>query len=121
MIKKITFIASLAILSLTSCASFNAPTINNNNQSTQVVLSKNNFKVIDSVTGESETTYILGIGGISKKSLVAEARKNMIEKANLIGSAKAIINEKIEVKSSVFPFVGKVQVMVSAEVIEFTN
>lgn len=45
----------------------------------------------------------------------------MVEKANLIGSTKAIINEKNEVKRSVFSFVRKVQVMVSNEVIEFTN
>jgi len=45
----------------------------------------------------------------------------MIEKRNLIGGAKVVINEKIEAKSFIFPFVGKVQVIVTAEFIEFTN
>ncbi len=92
---------------LTSCAGHYGLTSNVNNHSTEVVLSKKNFKVIKSVSGEASVMYVLGIGGLSKKALIAEARAEMLKSAELEGSAKAIINETVEIKGSSFPFVGK--------------
>ena len=120
--KKLTAIVAISLIALTtSCANHNGLTHNLNSQNTEVVLSQNNFKVVGSVSGEAEVTYILGIGGLAKNTLVSEARKAMVEKANLNGSAKAIINEKVEIKKSALPFLGKVKATVSAEVIEFTK
>ncbi|WP_019037449.1 DUF6567 family protein [Psychroflexus tropicus] len=122
MIKKFTIIAGLvSTVLLTSCAGHYGLTTNINNHTTEVVLADNNFKVISSVSGDASVTYILGIGGLSKKALIAEARKEMLEKANLEGSAKAIINETVEIKGTSFPFVGKKTVTVSAQVIEFLD
>ena len=121
MLKKITIIAFLGAMLLTSCAGHYGLTSNVNNHSTEVVLSKKNFKVIKSVSGEASVMYVLGIGGLSKKALIAEARAEMLKSAELEGSAKAIINETVEIKGSSFPFVGKKLVTVSAQVIEFTE
>jgi len=85
------------------------------------VLSKKNFKVIESVQGESEAIYIFGIGGLSKKAMIAEAKANMLTNANIVGSSKAIINETVEIIHSLFPFFRKYKVTVSAHIVEFTE
>jgi len=85
------------------------------------VLSKKNFKVIESVQGESEAIYIFGIGGLSKKAMIAEAKANMLTNANIVGSSKAIINETVEIIHSLFPFFRKYKVTVSGHVVEFTE
>ena len=121
MIKRITIIAFTGVLFLTSCAGHRGLTNNVNNHTTEVVLSQKNFKVVKTVTGQASVTYILGIGGLSKNALIAEARAIMLKDAELEGSARAIINETTEVKGSSFPFVGKKLVTVSAQVIEFTE
>lgn len=122
MLKKVTIVALMSSMLLTtSCAVHSGLTSNLNNHSTEVVLSKKNFKVIKTVTGESSVTYVLGIGGLSKRALIAQARAKMLEEAGLEGGAKAIINETVEVKGSNFPFVGKKLVVVTAQVIEFTE
>ena len=122
MLKKVTIVALMSSMLLTtSCAVHSGLTSNLNNHSTEVVLSKKNFKVIKTVTGESSVTYVLGIGVLSKRALIAQARAKMLEEAGLEGGAKAIINETVEVKGSNFPFVGKKLVVVTAQVIEFTE
>ncbi len=108
-------------LILSSCGIHNGLTKNINNHTTEVVLSKNNFKVLESVQGESQATYILGIGGLSKNALVSAARANMLSKANIVGGSKAIINETVEIKHSIFPFYRKYKVTVSGHVVEFTQ
>jgi hypothetical protein len=71
MIQKTTIIAILGAMFLTSCAGHNGLTSNSNNHSTEVVLSKKNFKVLKSVSGDASVTYVLGFGGLSKKALIA--------------------------------------------------
>ena len=104
-----------------SCAIHSELTTNSNNHTTEVVLSKKNFKVIESVQGKSQAMYVFGIGGLSKKAMVAEARVKMLSKANIIGSSKAVINETVEIKNSFFPVVRKYEVTVSAHIVEFTE
>jgi hypothetical protein len=111
----------LSITLLSSCAFHNGLSSNQNNNTTEVVLAKKNYKVIASVQGESQATYVFGIGGLSKKAMIAEARANMLSKANIIGGSKAIINEIVEVKHTAFPIVQTHKVIVSAFVIEFTE
>lgn len=120
--RKIAFlIVGVASLMLSSCAFHNGLTSNLNNHNTEVVLSKNNFKVVGTVTGESEAMYVFGFGGLSKNGMVAEARSRMLMSANLTGTSKAVINETVEVKFTAFPFVRLYKVIVSAHVVEFTN
>ncbi len=104
-----------------SCAIHSGLTTNSNVHATEIVLSKNNFKVIESVQGESQAMYVFGIGGHSRKAMIAEARANMLSKANLVGGSKAIINETVEVKRSFFPIVRLYKVIVSGHIVEFTE
>ena len=111
---------SIALLALcSSCAFHNGLTRNYNGHNTEVRLQESNFKVVQYVEGYSTTTHVFGIGGLTKRALVAEARKDMLSKADLIGSSKAVINETVELKHSFFPFVGKTKVSTSAYIVEF--
>ena len=119
--KKLIFV-SFILLFFASCATFNPNVHSQNVNQTQVVLTSNNFKVIKRVQGSATATFILGIGGLNKKGLVASARKDMYEMAKLEG-AQTIISEHTEWKvSSLIPFVwGSATVTTSGYVIEFTK
>lgn len=104
-----------------SCAVHNGLTTNTNVNTTEVVLSQSNFKVIESVKGESQAVYVFGMGGLSRSGMIAEARARMLANAGLVGSSRAIINETVEVKHSFFPIVRTYKVTVSGYVIEFAE
>ena len=81
----------LSLCLLCSCSAHLYNTNNHNISETQVVLDKANFTVIGTVSGSASASYIIGIGGLSKKSLKGNALAKMYENANLTGS-QAIIN-----------------------------
>ena len=117
--KKIVLFSALALL-LASCGVTRELSHNVNNHTTQVVLAKNNFKVVEHVKGEASNQYLLIIGG-GKRALVEKARAKMLQKANLVGSSRAVINETVE-SHWIFIWVGiQYTVTVSADVIEFTE
>jgi hypothetical protein len=116
--KKLVFLCAIAIL-FSACGVHHALTYNANNSNTNIVLSTNNYKIIQRVEGQATSATVFGIGNF--KALVANARADMLKKANLVGKSRAIINEYIEVnKKSIF-IVGTKTVTVSAYVIEFTG
>ena len=117
--KKLFLFGALALL-LASCGSTNELTHNLNNHTTQVVLSKKNFNVVEHVNGEASNLYVLGFGG-TKAGLVGEARAKMLQNANLVGSSKAVINETVEIHYFSFLLGANYKVVVSADVIEFTE
>jgi len=119
--KKMYFLLILVALCMTSCASHFGLPKNFNQNTTEVVLTKKNFKVVKMVKGEAEATYIFGIGGLAKNGLVAEAKSKMLSDAGMDGTARTVINEVVEVKTSGFLFVSKYKVIVSAQIIEFTE
>ena len=119
--KRIFILLLLATFTLTSCASHYGLPKNFNQNSTEVVLTHNNFKVVKIVKGEAEATYIFGIGGLAKNGLIAEAKAEMLKSANMEGTSRTIVNEVVEVKISGFLFVNKYKVIVSAQIIEFMN
>ena len=90
-----------------------------NGASSNVVLQKDNFKVLGTVSGEASDSYLFFIGG-KTKNLIAIAKKNMIENAGLVGTSKAIINITLE-EHNKFAFVYiKKTITVHGTVIEFT-
>ena len=105
---------------LSSCAVHNGLTANLNNHDTQVVLSKANFKVIESVQGDASGISVFGIGG-SFRPLVSEARRNMLTRADIEGTSRAAIYETVEINSKLFLVVAVNTVTVSAYIIEFTE
>ncbi|MGQ1908186.1 DUF6567 family protein [Marinifilum sp. RC60d5] len=119
--KKISFLLVGVTLLFSSCAIHNGLTTNSNNHETQVVLAKKNFKLVKNVKGESKATYIFGIGGHARQAMIEEAKSKMLRKADMMGSSKAIINETVEIKHSLFPFFRKYELTVSGQVVEFTE
>ncbi len=112
----------LLIAFLCSCGINTAHVTSHNQNVTQVHLSENNFKVIDQVSGSSEASYIMAIGGMRKRQLYENAYSTMIKKANLLNDSKAIINVMTENHFSGFaPFFVRRTITVSAQVVEFTR
>jgi len=58
---------------------------------------------------------------LRNKPIIMEAREKMFEQADLQGKPRTIANEILDVKMSAFPFVRKIKVTASAQVIEFTD
>ncbi|SFH05902.1 DUF6567 family protein [Pedobacter insulae] len=122
--KKIGIYAILLSLAtfFSSCGIGTAIVSNHNQNATEVHLSANNFKVVDQVSGSSETSYVLGIGGTKQRQLYENAYSVMMKKANLLNGSKAIINVMTEEHVGGFaPFFVKRTITVSAQVIEFTR
>ncbi len=106
----------------TSCGVNQAYLLNSNQNNTQVNLSSNNFKVTDKISGSAEVSYILIFGGLNKKKLYENAYSDMMNKANLLNTSKAVINIVTEEHvGGVPPFYFKRTVTVSANVIEFVK
>lgn len=106
---------------LCNCASHSGLTTNTNVHTTEVQLTTDNFKVVDNVEGHTRAVYVFGIGGLSKKALIAKARAKMFANADMKGKARTLINENVEVKKTVFPFVRVHKVGVSGQIIEFLS
>ncbi len=105
-----------------SCGIGHAYVFNHNQNATEVHLSQNNFKIIDQVSGSSETSFVFAIGGMNKTQLYENAYSSMLKKANLLNGSKAIINVMTEEHfSGFYPFYVKRNITVSAQVIEFTR
>lgn len=122
--KKIGIYSVLLLLTafLSSCGISTALVTNHNQNATEVHLSGNNFKVIDQVSGSSEASYVLAIGGVNKRQLYENAYSTMMKKANLLNGSKAIINVMTEEHYSGFaPFFVRRTITVSAQVVEFTR
>ncbi|MDR0766731.1 MAG: hypothetical protein LBF09_07360 [Odoribacteraceae bacterium] len=114
------FAIVLAASGLSSCAFHNGLTSNVNQHATQVVLSRNNYKIVQKIQGSASSLYVLGFGG-SYKSLIAEARSKMLDKAGFIGTTRAVINETIEINKEFCLMTYSRKVTVSAYVVEFTD
>ncbi len=122
--KKIGIYSVLILLTacLSSCGIGAALVTNHNQNVTQVHLSGNNFNVIDQVSGSSEVSYVLAIGGVNKRQLYENAYATMLKKANLLNGSKALINVMTEEHVSGFaPFFVRRTITVSAQVVEFTR
>jgi len=122
--KKIGIYSVLLLLAafLSSCGIGTALVTNHNQNATEVHLTANNFKVIDQISGISEASYVLAIGGVNKRQLYQNAYSTMMKKANLLNGSKAIINVMTEEHFSGFaPFFVRRTITVSAQVVEFTR
>lgn len=116
------FLALFATFFLSGCGYHVARVANLNNHTTEVELSRRNFVVVEKVVGQADASYIFGIGGISEKALIENAKADMLREVELIGSARAIINETTEEHYTfVYPVYFRKTVTVSAFVVEFTD
>lgn len=85
-----------------------------------ISLTNANFKVKSFVQGTSSTTLILGMGGLNKKSLIFEAKRDLYNNYQLQEN-EVFANFTVDQKTSVLPFLAKQRVTITAEVIEFTS
>ena len=114
--------AVLIMAFLSSCGVNHALVLNTNQNTTQVQLGSNNFKVVDKVSGSAQVEYIFMIGGVRKTQMYENAYAAMVAKANLINGSKALVNIVTEEHlGGVPPFYFKRTITVSAHVIEFTR
>ena len=114
--KKLLVAFSLCLLC--SCSAHLYNTSNHNISETQVVLDNANFTVIGKVSGSASASYVLGIGGLSQKSLKGNAVAAMYENANLTGS-QAIINVTFKQRVSSILIYSKIEYTASGTIVEF--
>lgn len=116
--KKIKILFSLLIITtLTSCmATFNGA-INNS-----TALSSANFTYAEvNVEGKADATYILGIGGLDRHSLISEAKQDLMSKHNL-KAGQSLANIITNYKTSYYlGLVTVVECTVSADIVEFNK
>ncbi len=111
----------VAVLFLSSCG-VHFPLAHNLNQTvTNVDLNQKNFTVVKTVAGEAETKYVLGFGGLKKRSLLEVAKKQMIAEAEMDGKSRALVNVTVEEYVRNYVFVIRRKVVVSGQVVEFND
>ena len=82
---------TVTVLCATGCGISSWTTTTQNQNQTNVVLSENNFRIVKTVSAEVHSKYVFGIGGLTTKSLMANAISELTKKADLKGS-QALIN-----------------------------
>ena len=116
------FVLVATLFGVSSCQLHSPVAANLYQNNTNVVLQDNNYKIIQKVRGEAQADYFFYFGGFRKKGLIEEARAEMLESANLVGSSKAVINETVETSlTTIAGIYTNVKVTVSGYVIEFTE
>lgn len=111
--KKILTFLSLAFL-LTSCA-FHMGSMNSS-----ASLSSNNFKYVKLASGQAETIKFLGLGGLSKEGLVAEAKKNLL-KNNPLKDGQALANIVVDFKYTYLLLLINTKAIITADIVEFNK
>ena len=115
--KKIIFRSLLfasIIIGFGSCA-FHMGTIQNS-----AVIQSNNFNYVKrNVKGTSAAHYVLGLGGLSKNELVAEAKQDLMSQ-NKIKDNQTLVNITVGWKRTIiYPFVISNRCTMTADIIEY--
>lgn len=108
------FFVLVVIFSISSCA-FHGGTY-----SSSANISSSNFKIVKTVSGQSKTLKVLGIGGLGKDALVAEAKATLLFKYPLAEN-QILGNVVVDSKTSFLLVVSIQRVTVTADIIEFSN
>lgn len=118
---KFLFFSLLGIL-FASCAGLNTTPYTNNQVETKLILSEGNYRIVKEVNGEWSATYVLGIGGLSKRALKNNAISKMYQDAHLTGNQQ-IINVTTTQSAEVWALgiYMKVRAMAHGYVIEFLD
>ena len=107
------------ILLMSSCGINHTP-YSNEPVTTQVNLKHANYRIVKQVDGFASANYVLGIGGLSKKSLEGNAIADMYQKAELVGNQQ-IINITTTQSVKVILIYVKRQICAHGYVIEFID
>jgi len=113
-LKSVIAISIIALFS--SCMAMHSGYMSNS-----AALSSANFSyVTQNIKGKSTATYILGIGGLAKETLVDNAKKQMLE-SNPLKSNQVLANLTVNFKTSLyFGYIYKtVTCTVTADIVQF--
>ena len=106
-------IITILVSILSSCA-FHSGYMNNS-----ASLSEPNFRYVhQNISGSSQTTKVLGIGGLGKAAIVEDAKNEMLEKHKLQLN-QALANVTVDWKNSGFLIVTTTKCTVTADIVEF--
>lgn len=84
-------------------------------------LSQGNFHYSKfSISGTASTTYVFGIGGLRKRAIVEEAKRDMLEK-NPLKSNQVLANTTVNWKFAYFLIISKLTCTVTGDVVEFDS
>lgn len=117
--KKIILKSTLAIvlaLSITSCSAVHSGAMENS-----ASLSSANFSYVkQNVEGKAQATYVLGIGGFAKETLVNQAKQKMLAE-NPLKNNQTLANLTVNFKKSYYfgLVYSTVKCTVTADVVEF--
>ncbi|WP_291101585.1 MULTISPECIES: DUF6567 family protein [unclassified Flavobacterium] len=110
-----TAIALIITVFISSCGATHSGYMTNS-----AALSSANFSYLkQNINGEATATYVLGIGGLAKETLVDNAKQKMLEN-NPLKSNQTFANLTVNFKSSYYlGLFGKVKCTVTADIVEF--
>jgi hypothetical protein len=117
--KKIILKFTLAIvlaLSIASCSAVHSGSMENS-----ASLSSANFSYVkQNVVGKAQATYVLGIGGLAKETLVNQAKLKMLAE-NPLKNNQTLVNLTVNFKNSYYLglIYSTVKCTVTADVVEF--
>lgn len=106
---------AFAALFLTSCTLYQGGML------PSASLNENNFQYLHhSIRGESKATYYMGIGGMRRDALVAEAREAMLAEHPL-QDGQALVNVTVDYRQTyiIFQLYRRVTCIVTADVVQF--
>lgn len=106
------FFIFLSVILFTSC-SVHLGTISSGSVDKNVVYE-------DIAYGVSQTSHVVGIGGLKHDALVFEAKRNLINNRPLKYDEQ-YLNYSIDFKRTYWPFFTRTKAMVSADVVRFSN
>jgi hypothetical protein len=106
-------IIAIGVITFSSCA------VHNGFMSSSASLSQANFSYTEtSISGEASTLKVFGLGGLAKKAIVEEAKKDMLEKHPLKAN-QALANVTVNWKAGFYFIVQTNTCTVTADVVEF--
>jgi hypothetical protein len=103
---------SILILLLSACA------IHTGNTSSNAAVTDENFRIMDLVYGQAQTTQVFGFGGLKPDALVLDAKREMYRNHPL-EAGQMFANITVDYKRSFYLIVVTTMVTVSADVIQF--
>lgn len=113
---KLFYLVILALIVLFSGCALHQGIIQNSGS-----LSSGNFNYAKrDISGQAQATYVLGIGGHSKESLIANAKKEML-RSNPLQPNQALANITVSNKTSFYFLVWTNRYTVTADVVEFNT
>lgn len=113
--KKLTLPLALAALLLSACTFYQGGML------PSASLNANNFHYVhQGIRGESKATYYVGIGGMNRDALVAEARQAMLAEHPL-QDGQALVNVTVDYRQTyiIFQLYRRVTCIVTADVVQF--